>query len=167
MIATDVLKKIEGFQGLTDEQVSSLQGLCEESTFQKDAKLFTEGDMATHLWFVVEGQVDLRFEMPVPRAIDSRPTVTTVHVKRQDSAAKTLGWSYFVPPFKMRLSAYCVSDTCRIVRVPGEKLVFLFEKDPAMGYKFMSYMVVVVGYRFQQFQDVVGKIMGNKLASGW
>ena len=167
MIAIDVLKKIEGFQGLTSGQLSSLHSLCEELTFRKDAKLFTEGDLATHLWFVLEGQVDLRFEMPVRRATDSEQTVTTVQVKRQDSAAKTLGWSCFVPPFKMRLSAYCVSDTCRIVRVPRESLVLLFEKDPVMGYKFMAYMVIVVGYRFQQFQDVVAKIMGDNLMSGW
>jgi CRP-like cAMP-binding protein len=129
--------------------------------------LFTEGDLATYLWFVVEGQVDLRFETQAQLVTDSRQTVTTVKVQRQDAAAKTLGWSCFVPPFKMRLSAYCVSDTCRIVRVPGEKLVFQFEKDPVMGYKFMSYMVIVVGYRFQQFQDVVAKIMGDKLAGRW
>jgi CRP-like cAMP-binding protein len=167
MIGIDLLRKIEGFQGLTDGQLASLQGFCEELTFQKDAKLFTEGDMATHLWFVMEGQVDLRFENPEQRATDSNQTLTRVQVKRQDWAAKTLGWSCFVPPFKMRLSAYCVSDACRVVRVPREELLLLFEKDPVMGYNFMSYMVIVVGYRFQQFQDVVARMMGDSLMSGW
>ncbi|MGE5258260.1 MAG: Crp/Fnr family transcriptional regulator [Hyphomicrobiales bacterium] len=167
MIAIELLKKIEGFQGLTDEQLSSLQDFCEELTCQGETKLFTEGDLATHLWFVVEGRVDLRFEMPARRATDLDHTVTSVQVKRQDSAAKTLGWSCFVPPFKMRLSAYCVTDFCRIVTVPRDKLVLRFEKDPVMGYKFMSYMVTVVGYRFQQFQDIVANIMGYTLMSGW
>ena len=167
MIGIELLKKIEGFQGMTDTQLSSVQGFCDELTFHMDDKLFTEGDSATHLWFVVEGRVDLRFEMPVRRATDSEQTVTTVEVKRQDSAAKTLGWSCFVPPFRMRLSAYCVSNSCQIVRVPRERLVLLFEKDAVMGYKFMTYMVIVVGYRFQQFQDVIAKIMGDTLMSGW
>jgi CRP-like cAMP-binding protein len=167
MIDIDLLKKIEGFQGVTDAQLSWLRGLCEELTFRKDDKLFTEGDLATHLWFVVEGQVDLRFEMPFRRATDSAHTVTAVQVKRQDWQAKTLGWSCFVPPFKMRLSAYCASDRCRIVRAPRDELLLLFEKDPVMGYKFMSYMVIIVGYRFQQFQDAVAKVMGENLMSGW
>ena len=36
-----------------------------------------------------------------------------------------------------------------------------------MGYRFMSYMVTVVGFRFQQFQDVVAKMTGDTLMSGW
>ena len=167
MLGIDLLKKVEGFQGMTDTQLSSVQGFCEQLDFRKDDRLFAEGDLATHLWFVVEGQVDLRFEMPVRRATDSEQTVATVKVKRPDWRAKTLGWSCFVPPFKMRLSAYCVSDTCRIVRVPREELLLLFEKDPVMGHKFMSYMVIIVGYRFQQFQDAVAKIMGDTLVNGW
>ena len=36
-----------------------------------------------------------------------------------------------------------------------------------MGYKFMSYIVTVVGYRFHQFQDEVAKRRGEYLMSGW
>ena len=115
------------------------------------------------MWFVVAGQVDLRFEMPDRRATSEEMTVSSVEVKQKDPEAKTLGWSCFVPPYKMRLSAYCVTRRCEVVRIKKEALLGLFNKDPLMGYKFMSYMITVVGYRFHQFQDHVARNMGEDL----
>jgi len=167
VVTYEVLENIEAFSGLTDEQLSKLQHICEEIEFQRDDKLFTEGDPAMHLWQVAEGQVDLRFEMPDRRPTTNRQTVSSMDVKRKNPLAQTLGWSCFVPPFKMRLSAYCVTRTCRILRFRKEDLLRLFESDPLMGYRFMSYMITVVGYRFHQFQDAVAKTMGEAMMSGW
>ena len=166
-ITEAVLEKIEAFKSLTKSQRSQMKALCEELIFHKGARLFAEGDPATHLWLVVEGKTDLRFEMPATHAATKEQTVSSVKVKPQKPEAKTLGWSCFVPPYKMRLSAYCATDTCRIVRIPKNELLLLFENDPKMGYRFMSYMITVVGYRFHQFQDVVAKTMGDSMISGW
>ena len=105
--------------------------------------------------------------MPDKRVTTAEQTVSSVKVTPQKSLAKTLGWSCFVPPYQMRLSAYCVTHTCRVIRIPKADLVRLFEDDYLMGYRFMSYMVTVVGFRFQQFQDVVAKTMGDTMMTGW
>jgi CRP-like cAMP-binding protein len=167
VVSYEVLEKVEAFSDFIDEQLSKLQNLCEELEFQRDDKLFTEGDPAMHLWQVVEGEVDLRFEMPDKRQTTNRQTVSSVEVKHKDPVAQTLRWSCFVPPYKMRLSAYCVTRKCRIIRFRKEDLLRLFESDPLMGYRFMSYMITVVGYRFHEFQDVVAKTMGESMLSGW
>jgi len=59
------------------------------------------------------------------------------------------------------------TDTCKIVRVAKNDLLRLFNDDPLMGYRFMSYMITVVGYRFHQFQAYVAKNLGEDLISGW
>ena len=167
MIRLELMEKIEAFEGMNDDQLNVLHQYCEEVEYQRGDKLFTEGDKAKHLWFVVEGMVDLRFEMPDGRSTSDEQTVSTVEVRNRSSVAKTLGWSCWVPPFKMRLSAYCITRTCKIVRLKKEELNRLFEKDSKMGYVFMSHIVRVVGFRFQQFQDEVAKNMGESLMSGW
>jgi CRP-like cAMP-binding protein len=166
-INQELLESLEAFKNLTKKQLVILSNLGEEVVFKQDDRLFAEGDPATHLWLVVDGKVDLRFEMPDKRVTTKEHTVSSVDVTPQKPVAKTLGWSCFVPPYKMRLSAYCVTRTCRIVRFPKMGLLQNFEDDPVMGYRFMSYMVTVVGYRFQQFQDVVAKTMGDTMMSGW
>jgi hypothetical protein len=108
---------------------------------------------------VTESRVDLRFEIPGKRAATIEQTVSTVEITSQRPMPEALGWSCFVPPYQMRLSAYCISFTCRIIRIPKDKLLRIFEDDPIMGYRFMSYMVTVVGYRFHKIQELYATML--------
>lgn len=167
MVALSLLSKIEAFQGLTQRQLTKLEPYCEALEYRLGEKLFSEGEPALHLWVVLEGQVDLRFEMPDRRPATADHTVTSSEVGRRDDVGQTFGWSCFVPPYRMRLSAYCVTAECRVIRVAKEDLLRLFDYDPHMGYVFLTYLIRVVGYRFHQFQDVVAKHMGEYLMYGW
>ncbi len=110
MVQADLVKSLEAFKNLNDQQVASIQEHCKILEYGKEEKLFSEGDEATHLWIVKQGIVDLRFELPDDRPVSAKHTVSNVDVKHQDPAAKVLGWSCFISPHKMRLSAYCVTD---------------------------------------------------------
>jgi len=165
MASLDLLDQVEAFKGMNDDQLTAIQPHVHEMTFQRGDKLFTEGDPATEVWFVMEGEVDLRFEMPDGRPTTDETTISKVQAK--DFVAKTLGWSCFVPPHKMRLSAYCISRSCKVIKIARENLIRIFDKDHQAGYRFMSYLVKVVGYRFQQFQDEVAKHRGEYMMSGW
>lgn len=167
MVTLELLKSIKAFSNMDEEQLLALKPHCETLEYRQDERLFREGDDAQHLWYIVEGEVDLRFEMPSRSRTHPERTVASVGVKEPAPEAKVLGWSCFIPPFRMRLSAYCITDRCRIVRIPKSVLTDLFEKDPAMGYQFLSYLITVVGYRFQQFQDHVARNLGEDLMSGW
>jgi CRP-like cAMP-binding protein len=150
-----LLEKIEAFKDFSEIQLAKVKNLCAEIVFNENDRLFAEGDPATHLWLVIDGRVDLRFELPVKQFATAEQTVFTVKITPQKPMTETLGWSCFVSPYRMRLSAYCASPACRIIRIPKEELLRIFEDDPLMGYRFMAYMVTIVGYRFHQFQDVV------------
>jgi CRP-like cAMP-binding protein len=167
MIDIELLKDLQPFKNMNKNHLRALQPKCEELTFRKGDKLFTQNDSAEHLWIVREGCVDLRFEMPDRRPTSADMTVAEIEVKEKEPEAKVLGWSCFVPPYKMRLSAYCITDSCHIVRVLKPDLLKMFDDDPHMGYLFMSYMIQVVGFRFHQFQDHVAKNMGEDLMFGW
>lgn len=167
MVELEILKRLGPFSGMNDAQLNKLQPRCEEIDFKAGDKLFTEGDDAMHLWVVKKGGVDLRFELPNRTPTSDQMTVDSIAVEDKEPEAKVLGWSCFVPPYKMRLSAYCVTETCNIIRVPKSDLLKLFDEDAKMGYLFMSYMIQVVGFRFQQFRDHVARNMGEDLMFGW
>jgi len=153
------LEKAEAFKGFSEGQLAKLGNLCTEVAFSENERLFSAGDPATHLWMVTEGRVDLRFELPEKRGAATEQTVSAVEVTSLKPMAEILGWSCFVPPNQMRLSAYCATPACRIIRIPKDKLIEIFEDDPLMGYRFMSYMVRVVGYRFHQFQELFATML--------
>ena len=167
MIELEMLRRLHPFKDMNENHLKKLQPKCELVEFRKGDKLFTEGDDAAHLWVVREGSVDLRFELPDGRPTSGEMTVDSVEVEKKEPEAKILGWSCFVPPYKMRLSAYCVTKCCKIVRVLKSDLLQLFTDDALMGYLFMSYMIRVVGFRFHQFQNHVSKNLGEYLMFGW
>lgn len=167
MVEIQVLKKLKPFENMNEAHLGKIQANCEEIMFHLGDKLFTQNDEALHLWIVRDGNVDLRFELPDRRTTSPDMTVNSVEVEEKVPEAKVLGWSCFVPPYRMRLSAYCTTDTCNIIRVLKTDLLNVFEQDPGMGYLFMSYMIQVVGFRFHQFQDHVARNMGEDLMFGW
>lgn len=167
MVQIETLQQIEAFKEFNTSQLIVIEKHIEKLEYQQGDRLFKEGDVATHLWLVTRGKVDLRFEMPDSRPTSNDQTLSKVDVQHQDPHAKLLGWSCFISPFKMRLSAYCVTESCQILRIEKKHLIGLFEQDPECGYKFLLYLITVVGYRFHQFQDHVAKHMGEDLMAGW
>ncbi|MCB2215469.1 Crp/Fnr family transcriptional regulator [Desulfofustis glycolicus] len=162
------LKELETtsvFRGLNDQQLETLSALCTMESYKRDDCLFKEGEPAEHMWIVTEGQVDLRFELPGNRTSSAENTVSSFTA--QEDRKRVLGWSCFVPPYRMTLSAYCVSRTCSVIKIGRADLLETFEQDMAMGYKVMSYLIKVVGYRFQQFQEELVKVQGRDIMHSW
>ena len=159
------LDKVQAFKELSNAQLESLQAYCIKEDYKRGDCLFKEGDAAEHLWIVTDGQVDLRFELPGNRPTTDDNTISSLEA--DNDKKRTLGWSCFVPPFKMMLSAYCITRTCSVLKIPKKDMLALFEKDPLMGYLVLSYLIKVVGYRFQQFQEELAKHKGHGIMHSW
>jgi CRP-like cAMP-binding protein len=165
MLSIDVIENLEIFNSLKDKELEKILKLCTTEEFQSGDLLFKEGDEAQDMWIVIGGEVALRFETP-----DAKPRSdeTTLSSHRKDvSESQVLGWSCFIPPYKMRLSAYCVSRKCQVITIHRTQLNKLMESDTDLGYKIMRYMVQVVGYRFMQFQEKVARSAGIDLMNSW
>jgi len=143
MTSKDSIMKADVFEGLGEEQLASLWEGALELNYRKRERLFKEGDEASHFWVVKEGQVDVGFELPT--ASEAHPLYTI-------QAGRAFGWSCFVPPHKYRLSSYCASATCTVLRLDREFLLGCFERDPAMGYRVMANLAAAVGERFNWLQ---------------
>jgi len=145
MTGSDRIMAADVFDGLGEVQLASLWEGIEELEFRKGERFFKEGEEAAHLWIVKEGQVDVGFELPGRTASD-------VHTLSTIPSGKAFGWSCFVPPHKYRLSAYCSSATCTVLRLDREFLLGCFERDPAIGYRVMANLADVVAERFNRLQ---------------
>jgi len=161
MIDLDFLEKVAVFKKLDDGQLSEIQKFCEEAAFNRGERLFAEGETSSHIWILVEGQVDLRFDRPEGSTAFDKNPISFI------SGADLFGWASFVPPYKFHLSGYCASRKCRVIKLPKEKLVDLFRKDYTTGYQVMSYVLRVIGTHFNQFQEEYAKTRGHNIMSGW
>ena len=150
MTSLDFLRSVAVFKGLIDSQLAGIKENCREMEFRQNTKLFREGEDATCLWIVKEGQVDLRFDLP-DRPTSTKNTITSV------SKYISFGWSSLVAPHKYRLSAYCATNSCRVIQIEREALLKLFKQDSKIGYVVMSNLVEIIGLRFRQLQDSASK----------
>ena len=150
MTGLDFLRNVDVFKGLNDIQLGGFEGHCREIEYRQNDRLFSEGDDATCLWIVKKGRVDLRFDLP-DRTTSTKNTLSPV------SESRSFGWSSLVAPYKFRLSAYCATNSCRVVQIDKNELEKIFNQDHRTGYQVMSNLVEIIAERFRQLQDSAAK----------
>ncbi len=160
MISLDFLENIEAFADLDDDQLTSIQQCCEIAEFKRGDELFAAGETPEYFWIVRDGQVNLIWDAP-EGPLTPENTFTTL------SVGMPFGWSSLVPPYTYHLSAHCASRSCKIVRIPRDRLLQLFDDDAQLGYKVMSKVMIVVGQRFHQLQDEVARLKGHDIINRW
>ncbi len=161
MIDLEIMKTVEALKGLNSDQLALIQKYSEKMEFNQGERLFSEGEDSAHLWIVLEGEVELRYDRPEGQPNPVEDPISFI------SKAELFGWSSFMPPFKYKLSAYCASQKCEVVRIEKESLVKLFENDADMGFELMSHILRVIGTHFYQFRNGIAKRWGHDIMSGW
>lgn len=141
----DFLETVDIFKGFNKDQLNTVQKGGRKKQYLYGDRLFAEGENADRIWLVIDGQVDLRFDLP-GRPTSEQNTVFSI------STAQTLGWSSFVPPFKYALSAYSATKTCQILQLNKDYLLECFEQDPRMGLGFMTNMAAIASRHFDRLQ---------------
>jgi (2Fe-2S) ferredoxin len=142
----DFLKKVDVFKGLDRDQLNTVNKGGREKQYLYGDRLFAEGENADRIWLMIDGQVDLRFDLP-GRPTSEENTIFSI------TAFQTLGWSSFVPPFKYALSAYSATKSCKILQINKDHLLECFEKDPRMGLTFMTNVAAITSSHFDQLQE--------------
>ena len=140
------LEKVEIFKGFNKDQLKTVKKGGQKKECLYGDRLFAEGEDADRIWLVMEGRVDLRFELP-GRQTSEENTVFSITV------AQSLGWSSFVPPFKYALSAYITTKTSKVLQITKDHLLECFEKDPRMGLMFMTNVAAIASMHFDQLLE--------------
>jgi len=161
MISLDFLGNIAVFKTLNDNQLKEIQECGERVDFNRGEQIFAQDDDATFVWIVLEGDVELRTEPSDQAATLDKPSVSFM------SATQVFGWTCFVPPYKYRLSGYCASRWCKVIKLKREALNTLFIKDKNIGFQVMNYLIRAVGKQFEQYQDEIARKRGIEVMSQW
>ncbi|MGA9062194.1 MAG: cyclic nucleotide-binding domain-containing protein [Terracidiphilus sp.] len=131
----------ELLDGLTPAEADQVLALGTEMTVPCGASLFRLGDPAECLYLTVRGRIRLSFPMQV------RDREEDILVEEK-SPGQTVGWSALVPPYRFTLSATAPLET-ELIALPREALRVYFESYPAVAYKIVVNLAIVVGHRLQ------------------
>jgi len=128
------------FKDLPEELLDKLVTFCEEETYAQGDVVFREGEHADKLHFLLKGNIVLKVKLT------SRPDSITVSAVNQQY--ERFGWSGIVPPHIYTASAVC-EEECKVLLLPGDKLMELLQENPAAGFTVMQRLTELVSSRLR------------------
>jgi CRP/FNR family transcriptional regulator, cyclic AMP receptor protein len=137
-VTSDRLRKVEIFQGLTDEDLKVIAPFCLEESISEGITLCAEGTRADRLFILEEGKVAVNLKRGV-RFIIQTP-------------GKILGWSFLVPPNRYTASVVTMAP-CKLILIKSPDFYELIHKEIKLGLKIMDNLSQVVAGRLRSFVD--------------
>jgi CRP/FNR family cyclic AMP-dependent transcriptional regulator len=121
------LKEVPFFQSMTIDQLKVLASVCEEKLFEKDARIFKNGDPGGVLYVVVNGRVGIEYE--------KRPGSFARLAEME--AYSYFGEANFFDKSLHSTSALAIRDTL-ILQLRREPLIELARQNPNLALELIN-----------------------------
>jgi CRP-like cAMP-binding protein len=164
----ELILRLPIFSGVSSNLITQIAQHMEVLDCDSGEPVFQVGEEATHLYGVLEGEVDLLLIARDENLITDVQFEEYTHVKTEtlereivvDSIGpgQIFGWSALTPSGHFTSKAVCATNA-RLLAIPAKVLKTVFMNSPEVGYPFM-----------EQLADIISKRLANrtdKLLDGW
>ncbi len=158
MISHEVLKEFALFEGLNNEVLKNIAGLCHEHSYREGESCFLQGRKATELYLCRSGRVDVTVQVREPWGME-----VTVHTS---TAGELFGWSAMLEPYVYTASAKCQEIT-DVICINRSDLIDFFRKSPEVGYLVMTNLGAVISSRLTESRLKLSKAMAAAANLEW
>ena len=136
MVSPEMLRRFPCFAGVGEGLLKQVAMIGEEKSIRKGDLLFREGEDATHLEIIIEGELDIQYLL----GDGSYQTVDTT------VAGDFTLWTSLIEPH-ITHSMGVARTNVRVVALDAAKLRTLMEAEPMLGYRIMSAIAGAVSHR--------------------
>jgi len=138
MVTSEMLAKLELFEGLPEEALRSIAALCDPVSFEPHRTIFAMGQPADRTYLLLEGKVQLSLHTT---ALSKPATVTYL-----ETTGQTFGWSAVIGSGYYTSAAQAVTPVRAIV-FQGSELMQYLTQNPAAGFVVMKRVAQVMSQR--------------------
>lgn len=149
------LESLAFFKDLPAEDRSLLFKRFEEISLEQDAVIFTQGDRATWLYILVQGEVKISFKPD-----DGEPMTVS-----ELAPGGVFGWSAVLGHGNYTSSAISLSDS-RALRITGNALRTLSAERPDIGVILLEGLATVIADRLKNTHSYVVQLLSDGLQGG-
>ncbi|MFQ5628735.1 MAG: Crp/Fnr family transcriptional regulator [bacterium] len=153
--ALGLLKKARLFNGCTSQELADINNICQKTVFKKGETIFEAKSPAKNLYIVIEGVIDLRFEVTY---LQSTEEITL----DRKLTGEAFGWSALSKPHTYTLSAYAEKDA-ELFMIAAKDIKGLSENNNHLGYILMNNIAEIIAERFAAVQNIVIDIIQQNL----
>ena len=162
MVEPNQLSGLSIVAGMPSETLAEIARNATIKSFETGDVLFEEGDLATELYGLLEGEVELSIVFQDRQLKTEVRHEDYVH-KRVEIIEKEMvfetvepgeifAWSALVAPHQLTSTARCTASV-RVIALPVDALEAVFERTPQVGAVFMKRLAEVIAQRLQQRTD--------------
>lgn len=129
MVSPELLRRFPFFGGLTDEELAGIAMIAEEVGFPDGAIVFREGEVATKIYVLAAGTVELIYEI-------HRPTGTDTSYVGDIAQGEPFGLSAFLESHRLTATARA-AGAIKTIAIDAAGLRAMSEVDCHLGYTVM------------------------------
>ena len=129
-----LLKRTMPFQVVSNELLAEIAALARRVTFEPGQRLYSVGDKANDIYIVVSGKIEHALGLG-SGARTLNQTMTTGDV---------FGWAALLRNVPKRLATTTCLEKADVLKIRGEDLTHLFERDPTTGDVVMSRFATMI-----------------------
>jgi CRP-like cAMP-binding protein len=138
MVEIDRLKKFKILQGLNERELETIAQLAKKRTYEAGSRIFEEKALATHLYLVLEGKIEVKV-----RCIGSE------QIKIDEvGPGRIFGWSAVTEPYTFTAATWAVEQS-EVIVFDGRKLRDLFANNNHIGYRVVKEVAAVISKRLK------------------
>lgn len=157
--------QLSGFSIVADMPSEIIAEIARNATlksFKTGVVLFEEGDMATELYGLLEGEValsvlfrdrvlkaEVRHEQYVHKRVE---IIEKEMVFETVAPGEIFAWSALIAPHQLTSTATCTAPT-QLIALPADALETIFERAPQAGAVFMKRLAEVIAQRLRHRTD--------------
>jgi CRP/FNR family cyclic AMP-dependent transcriptional regulator len=128
------LKQADIFYHFTTTQLEMVANLCKECTYGKGETILEESSNSKDLYIILQGEVDVLVNPALvggPEAAQGEVIITTL------CRGQSFGEVALVDEGVRSATCRATQENTRLLAIPREKLIALFEIYPSLGYRLM------------------------------
>ncbi|MDZ7843430.1 MAG: Crp/Fnr family transcriptional regulator [Anaerolineales bacterium] len=151
-MSVDIVDRIPLLLEFSEEQLETLRPIIEEVSYQEGEVIFHQGDHAKYLYFIVDGEVSIRFKP------DDGPVIPVADIEGGD----IFGWSSALGSQVYTSGAVC-TKTGNFMRLEGERLKKICHDDPETGILILDQLAGVIAQRLRGTHQQVVELLHRGL----
>ncbi len=122
-----LMKQVELFKGLTNEQLNLLSSICQHETYPNGALIFAQGDSGDKMYLIADGQVEVRVQT------SSGDTYPALYLGR----GQVFGEMALIDSGRRSATVIAVDDETSVYSLPTDAFTTLCRENTAIGYVMM------------------------------
>ncbi|MGB9689452.1 Crp/Fnr family transcriptional regulator [Thermogutta sp.] len=139
MVSPEMLRRYPYFAKISEESLKEIAMMAEERSYPAGLQLFNEGDPADYLNIIVEGEVQIQYQL----GNAEKRTVDTL------VAGDILVWSALIEPYRTTAIG-TTSKPTKVIAIKAKPLRELCDRDPMVGYQLTREIAKLLAHRLER-----------------